>query len=172
MVCCKQLLCKLFSFSLVNTTAITFSAWPFPTSHSHFLACPFSCSEEGGDCIVWLQPFPAESTGVIHLVEHRWTHPMRKRNMNTDPSRRIFFLPSKDYELSWVRGKLRETGKKKTCQSARLTVYEMDWGDWVLEWKWKTWHMRVLDYHDMILLSWVKEVTLQNILPLPNQEKI
>lgn len=173
MVCCKQLLCKLFSFSLVNTTAITFSGWPFHTSHSHFLACPFSCLEEsrGSYCLTAISQW------------ERWSHSSCRVQVNSPheekkyehwPEQTDIFLPSDDCAGKLrIRGRLWETEKiKDVWQSALLAVYEMGRGHLVLGRKWKNlaYESVRLSWHDIVQSNQGGD-TVKIFFPFRNRRK-
>lgn len=63
----------------------------------------------------------------------------RKKNMNADLSKRLFFFPAADERGTGTKMKIRGRRKKKDMwQSARWAIYEMDSGHSVLGIKWKT----------------------------------
>lgn len=100
-VCCKQLLCTFVSFSLVNTTAITFSRWPFHTFHSHLLSLSIQlCGWWGGGVLFNYSHLPARLPESFILqragefTERFGIQPIRKKNMNIDLRKRIFLFPA------------------------------------------------------------------------------
>lgn len=63
----------------------------------------------------------------------------RKKNMNADLSKRLFFFLAADERGTGTKPKIRGRRKKKDMwQSARWAIYEMDSGHSILGRKWKT----------------------------------
>lgn len=144
MVCCKQLL-RVFShrqtqqqlLSVVGLFAPPFTS--FESVHSGSAAGPgrlycLTTAILQCDCpqsfILWSAGEFTDRCGI------RLT---REKNMNADPSKRLFFFLAADERGTGTKPEIRGRRKKKDVwQSARWAIYEMDSGHSVLGRKWKT----------------------------------
>lgn len=147
----------------------------FHTSHSQFFGA-FTTQLFGGRVIVrfnQLQPFPSVKAQVVHLVECRWTHPVRGNNMNTDPRPTHIFLPNNDSAGKWG-SKLRIWARGRWTEKVCNKLH----GQWYMKWtevpgscreSGKPRHTR--GFSEVESRGWHCS-TLQIVLLTPNKEEI